>query len=134
MTPFDGLFYPMPLSTKIWHEPGDEEKARENMALFLVLIYEQIRELKGSRHDARQLGANPLGAMRFIRPLRPHILGFHKSRIVDSGFPFYDIQQWKADIGFDNAFNIAQQKGLIAKWSFRELASLLYSKHKQQRD
>lgn len=90
----DGLYYPIALDIEKWHTGKDEIRAFRNKALFLTYLHENIRHLRGNRHRVRQLGGNPLDALRFIIPFRSSIMGFHKTRIIDAGFPVYDMAQW----------------------------------------
>ena len=97
----DRLFYP--ISPNSWTKDGIEEKTKAQTNLFLAALYKMTLMNKDFRHELRQSGFGPLQAFRYSRYLSPVLTGFPKSRVVDSGFSFYHLSEWKSKIDIKKA-------------------------------
>ena len=90
----DRLLYP--ISAKLWTKDGIKEKTEDHMNLFLAALYKMTQTKKDFRHKLRQSGSTPLRAFRYCRYLSPILNGFHKSRIVESGFKLSHLSEWRS--------------------------------------
>ena len=91
----DRLFYP--ISAKLWTKDGIKEKTKDHLNLFLAALCQMTRAKKDFRHKLRQSGSTPLRAFRYSRYLSPILNGFHKSRIVESGFKLSHLNEWRSE-------------------------------------
>lgn len=89
----DGLYYP--LSPILWTVNGLEE-VDQSIKPLLECLEKMIRNGRRLRHELRQSGNTPSRGFNTSRRVLPILTGFHKNRIIDSGFEIISIQQWKS--------------------------------------
>lgn len=92
----DGLWYPH--STRLWTDGAAADAGEKNFNTGL-LINEKFAALqKGVRHKMRTAGLDRLRTYQNGRYLANAMRGFHKSRVIDSGFELIPKAAWKPTI------------------------------------
>lgn len=79
----DGMYYPV--------------KPDIDPILLAVLTF-MIDNKKKFRHQLRKMGFDPLRSYWNSRYISPILKGFHKSRIINSGFEIFKMSDWKSKI------------------------------------
>ena len=95
------LYYPFSLS---------EINKEESLFLFLAIIYRMIRRSKTFTHKLRLEGKNQMEALRTSGGLLPCIMGFPKSRIIDSEFEVIDMKKWTKEPLFQKFLSELEEK------------------------
>lgn len=95
----DGLFYP--LSTSQWAMGKIKKITQKQKQIFLVILHRMTSNKRSVRHSFRQEGSSQLQAFWQSQSIAPILNGFHKSRIIDSGFDLYSLSEWKNSFAFD---------------------------------
>lgn len=88
----DGLYYP--LSHLVWTKEGIKESLLEHKKVVMSRLSEMTRTAKAVRHEMRQEGLNPLESFWNSSFFKPSLLGFHKTRVIDSGFDLINLKEW----------------------------------------
>ncbi|WP_316395242.1 RusA family crossover junction endodeoxyribonuclease [Bradyrhizobium sp. 33ap4] len=89
----DGLYYPQPAT--IWEVAGP--KASTDLDHFVGLTISEMMAggKRHMRHVLRQAGLTRLEASRNSVHIQTQLRGFHRSRLVDSGFDMVPIADWR---------------------------------------
>jgi len=95
------LFYP--ISLKSWTKEGIKDNTSEQRNLLLATLYVMIKNSQDFRQTLQQEGWQRIEAFWASRGLLPILAGFHKSRVVDSGFSLYHLEEWTASATFKKA-------------------------------
>ncbi len=88
----NGLFYP--ISTFTWSPEGPKEIRSDLTALQLRTLANLTGDRKFRRHELVQNGASKLEAFERTRRMAPVQMGFHKSKVVESGFERVAFREW----------------------------------------
>lgn len=92
----DKKYYP--ISEKIWDNGSMVEKTLEEN-FFGIASYSLLTTLtKKIRHKIRQEGSSQFNAYSEAKLLSPTVLGYHKTRIIDSGFNIVKKSEWKKEL------------------------------------
>jgi len=94
----DRLFYP--LSSKQWKLGKIIKVTQKQKQLFLVILHRMISAKILFRHSLRQEGLTRLHAFWKSQSISPILNGFHKSRIVESGFDLHNLDKWQNSFDF----------------------------------
>jgi len=100
----DGLFYPFPGLTKVEEKQLKTRSTQSEQATLLDLfsmLDRMVQRVHKIRHAQRESGLDSQGAYFKALPLSPLIQGFHKSRVVESGFPLVYKTEWKETLIHD---------------------------------
>jgi len=89
----DGLYYP--ISKQIWTQEGLTETKEDELYEIATILATMTKAKKEIRHKLRQKGSQQLKAYQLSKYVSPIVMGFHKSRIVDSGYELVDYKSWK---------------------------------------
>jgi len=99
----DHLFYPV--SHKSWaKERGKEEGIEQNQSL-LAGLYIMIKRSRKFRHALRLKSYHRTDAYLRSRGLLPILKGFNKSRVAESGFQLYHLNEWTSKMDLDKAID-----------------------------
>lgn len=104
----DGLFYP--LSSKLRTKNGTKDMSEDYRAKILAILHGEISfagEIRTKLTKERLSPAKAFSASRYLMPL---LTGFHKSRIVDSGFEIHYLKDWEPKINPRKVFNELKKK------------------------
>lgn len=93
----DGLFYP--ISEQVWTEEGLVTAPEGSVLALAEMLAKMTTAKKGMRHTLRQEGAPQFRAYQFGKYVSPVLLGFHRSRIVDSGYELVQRSEWTKELG-----------------------------------
>jgi Holliday junction resolvase RusA-like endonuclease len=88
----DGLFYP--LSERVWTEAGVVEAPEGSVAVLASVLAEMTKAKKAMRHALRQEGAPQSRAFEIGKVVSPVLVGFHRSRVVASGYELVPQTTW----------------------------------------
>jgi Holliday junction resolvase RusA-like endonuclease len=88
----DGLFYP--LSDMAWSRNGLVPVSQEHLLAVAKSLASLISTKRSWRHQLRQEGLPQLGAFQLTKPISPLVVGFHRSRVIDSGYEILDRRSW----------------------------------------
>jgi len=89
----DGLYYP--ISEQTWTKEGikkNETNSKYEIAKGLEILTMNKKKI---RHKLRQEGKQQLDAYQISKYISPTLMGFHKSRVIDSGYELIDYKSWK---------------------------------------
>lgn len=95
------LFYP--ISSKSWTKEVIKSNTPKQRNLLLAILYVMIKNSWDFRQTLQQEGWQRMEAFWASRGLSPILVGFHKSRVVDSGFNLYHLEEWTANEAFKEA-------------------------------
>ncbi|MFD0871748.1 RusA family crossover junction endodeoxyribonuclease [Paenibacillus residui] len=87
----NSLYYP--LSDKIWTTEGIIEEPIDTE--LLNILNKMVSNSKKRRHYLRMEGIEQNRAYFLSRYLAPILTGFHKNRVIDSGFELVELENWK---------------------------------------
>lgn len=93
----DGLYYP--ISAKIWTQDGLLEARDESIFFMAEILAAMTRTKKALRHRLRQSGAPQFRAFQSGKYVSPVLRGFHRSRVVDSGYELVGLASWEQSLG-----------------------------------
>jgi hypothetical protein len=88
----DGLFYPR--SHKVWTREGIKTISEWSFFAILLTLQSMTKNKTRFRHYLRQDGMSKLRAFGLSRYLSPVLMGFHKTRVIDSGFDCILRSEW----------------------------------------
>jgi hypothetical protein len=92
----DKMYYP--ISEKIWDNGNIIEKSLEDN-FFGIASYSMLTHAKKkTQHYSRQKGNSQLNAYCDAKLLSPTVLGYHKTRIIDSGFNIIKKNIWQNEL------------------------------------
>jgi len=89
----DGLYYP--ISEQGWTEEGLVKREQESQFEIAKILANMTGTKKTIRHKLRQEGRHQLEAYYLSKYVSPIMMGFHKSRVVDSGYELIDYKSWQ---------------------------------------
>jgi hypothetical protein len=89
----DKLYYPFPFENSHSSMKTDSVDKQH-----LKSFCERISMIAKARHKARQRGMSQLEAEYFVTMDKPILPGFHKTRIANSGFPSYSLNEWTSQL------------------------------------
>ncbi|BEU28412.1 RusA family crossover junction endodeoxyribonuclease [Paraburkholderia sp. 22B1P] len=89
----DGLYYPV--SSRCWTTDGPKEINDQDLSQLLDVIAIQTGSKRRLRHELRQEGIPQFRAFQYGKYVSPVLSGFHRTRVVDSGFELIPLRQWK---------------------------------------
>jgi Holliday junction resolvase RusA-like endonuclease len=90
------LFYP--ISSQMWTAEGIMQVPEEVAAYQLKTLETITKERKRRRHELVQGGATKIDAFEQTRELAPVQMGFHKTKVVESGFQLIELKEWQRRI------------------------------------
>jgi Holliday junction resolvase RusA-like endonuclease len=88
----DGLYYP--ISKQSWTQEGLVEKEEDEIHEIAKILKTLTNTKKTIRHQLRQKGSQQLEAYKLSKYVSPNVMGFHKSRVIDSGYELIDYKLW----------------------------------------
>lgn len=91
----DGLFYP--LSETVWSKEGPVTVPTASVLTVARQIASMTAKKRSMRHQLRQGGCPPFRAFQLGRSVSPVIMGFHRSRVVDSGYELLEWGSWATE-------------------------------------
>jgi Holliday junction resolvase RusA-like endonuclease len=89
----NGLFYPF--SKYCWSKEGIKQV---DIKPLLKVVYEYTKIQKPFKHKLRQLGKNKEEAYFDSQKIHPVLRGFHKNRVIESGFNLLYLEYWEKEI------------------------------------
>src|SRR5258706_6553534 len=95
----DGLFYP--ISTRVWTQKGLIEASTEILSFQANIPAELTQTKKAFRHKLRLSGVPQFRAFQASQYVSPILMGFHRSRVVDSGYELVSRPTWSSDWGIN---------------------------------
>lgn len=106
------LFYPV--SPNSWTKEGIKQNTSEQRKLLLAILHSEIESSRNFKQMLLKKSQQRLGAFWDSQGLKPILAGFHKSRIIESGFSLYNLEEWTANEAFKKAIaKIDQLKGKL---------------------
>lgn len=93
----DGLYYP--ISTQVWTQNGLIEAREESVYVMAEALAAMTKAKKALRHQLRQGGTPQFRAFQFGKYISPILMGFHRSRVVDSGYELVSRTSWENSLG-----------------------------------
>ena len=97
----DGLYYP--LSSQVWTQSGLIEAGDKSIGIMAETLAAMTTAKKALRHQLRQDGAPQFRAFQFGKYVTPILMGFHRSRVVDSGYELISRASWENSLGHNPA-------------------------------
>lgn len=91
----DGLYYP--LSTQAWTQEGLIELRPSQQRKLTETLAHTTRTSKNLRHTLRQGGVPQFRTFQTGKYVSPILMGFHHSRIVDSGYDIKRRSSWEQE-------------------------------------
>ena len=88
----DGLYYP--ISDQVWTQTGLVKAQDDSIHALAKALAVLTKAKKDMRHMLRLEGESQLRAFQFGRCVSPILMGFHKSRVVDSGYKLKSRATW----------------------------------------
>lgn len=92
----DGLFYP--ISEKVWTTNGLIVGPEGSVLALAQTLAEMTATKKLMRHHLRQEGIPQFRAFQFGKYVSPILVGFHRSRVVDSGYELVEKRTWLEEL------------------------------------
>ena len=92
------LFYP--ISSKSRTKEGIKNNPPKQRNLLLAVLYVMIENSQAFRQTLQEEDWQPIEAFWASRGMLPILAGFHKSRVVDSGFNLYHLEEWATNVAF----------------------------------
>ncbi|MDD3324765.1 MAG: RusA family crossover junction endodeoxyribonuclease [Sulfurospirillaceae bacterium] len=89
-------YYPIP--NKYWNNSVFIEKNEEEIFLALVHFVYSTKLSKDIQHNARKKGKSQTESYYDTKLLHPIVLGYHKTRIIDSGFNIVKKNIWRSKL------------------------------------
>ena len=93
----DGLYYP--ISAQAWTPNGLLETQDESIHVMAEILAAITKSKKTLRHQLRQDGVPQSRAFQFGRCASPILMGFHRGRVVDSGYELVNRASWEDSQG-----------------------------------
>lgn len=90
----DGLYYP--LSHQAWTREGLRPVSDDQLLCVANALAKMTKQKRARRHELRQAGMAQLHAYQQSRCFSPILMGFHRTRIEQSGFELVPINSWKS--------------------------------------
>ncbi len=84
----DGLYYPF--SELLWTTEGVVSVPAEATVILLEAFAKMTSSKKSLRHKLRQEGMQQFRAFQTSKYVSPVLMGFHRSRVIDSSFELVD--------------------------------------------
>jgi Holliday junction resolvase RusA-like endonuclease len=97
----DGLFYP--ISNQIWTADGLVAASESSVLVLAQALASMTKAKKNLRHKLRQEGVPQFRAFQFAKYVSPVLTGFHRSRVVDSGYTLVEHHVWNQRVKHDAA-------------------------------
>ena len=97
----DGLYYP--ISAKVWTQSGLIEAQDESIYFMADTLAAMTKTKKSLRHQLRQDGMPQFRAFQFGKHVSPILMGFHRGRVVDSGYELVSRASWENSLGHNSA-------------------------------
>lgn len=97
----DGLYYP--ISARVWTQSGLVEASDESIYLMAEALASMTKAKMTLRHQLRQDGTPQFRAFQFGKYISPILMGFHRSRVVDSGYELLSRASWELSLGHNPA-------------------------------
>lgn len=88
----DGLFYP--ISDQVWATTGLINASNDSVLYSANSLAKITKNKKTFRHELRQKGVPAFEAFRHAKLVSPGLLGFHRSRVIDSGYELISKNEW----------------------------------------
>ena len=89
----DGLYYPV--SRSYWTKSGVVEVPLESVKVLLEALAKMTNGKRRFRHELRAAGLEALLAFQHSKKVSLALTGFHKTRVVDSGFELFSLIDWR---------------------------------------
>ncbi|MFX0198696.1 MAG: RusA family crossover junction endodeoxyribonuclease [Candidatus Hodarchaeota archaeon] len=80
----DGLYYP--ISELVWTTEGVISAPEGSVSALRQVLTQMTANKRGLRHQLRQDGVPQFRAFQTSKYVSPVLMGFHKTRVMDSGF------------------------------------------------
>lgn len=100
----NGLYYP--ISRQVWTQSGLIEDQDESIYLVAEALAAMTKTKKAMRHQLRQSGSPQFRSYQFSKYVSPILMGFHRSRVVDSGYELVSRASWKKTLGHNTAVQV----------------------------
>lgn len=88
----DGLFYP--ISSRVWTTTGLVDAPNGSVLQLANVLAQMTKNKTTLRHKLRQDGFPGFRAFQHSKYVSPMLLGFHRSRVVDSGYELLAKGEW----------------------------------------
>lgn len=89
----DGLYYP--ISAQVWTQSGLVEAQDDSIHAMAGALAAMTKGKKALRHKLRQDGSPQFRAFQLGKYISPFLMGFHRSRVVDSGYELVSRATWE---------------------------------------
>lgn len=93
---YNNLYYPIP--KKSWDNALFVENKQERIFLNLFNCLHLTTLSKNFQHVKRKEGASQFYAYSEAKLLKPSVLGYHKNRVIDSGFSIIEKNIWLTEL------------------------------------
>jgi Holliday junction resolvase RusA-like endonuclease len=93
----DGLYYP--LSDRTWTTEGLKPVSAEQTLSVAHALADMTRRKRTLRHDLRQAGLPQFRAFQHSKYVSPILMGFHRTRVEQSGFELVPLKAWTKTAG-----------------------------------
>lgn len=88
----DGLYYP--IAYNVWTQEGLVAATDDSVIIMAHALAAMTKAKKTYRHQLRQEGIPQFRAFQFAKYVSPILMGFHRSRVVDSGYELIQRNSW----------------------------------------
>lgn len=88
----DSLYYP--LSESAWTTEGLQPVSAEQTLALAHALADTTRRKRALRHELRQDGLAQFRAFQYSKYVSPVLMGFHRSRVEQSGFELVPMKTW----------------------------------------
>lgn len=91
----DALYYP--LSAQVWTTSGLQALSSEQTLTLASALAEMTKRKRTLRHQLRQAGTPQFRAFQHGKYVSPTLMGFHRTRVAQSGFELIPFKTWIKD-------------------------------------
>lgn len=88
----DGLYYP--ISMRAWSLGEPQEMLDRDIEAMLQITAEMTSAKRALRHNLRKNGVPQFRAFQYAKYVSPTLIGFHPTRVTDSGFEMVKLNEW----------------------------------------
>jgi len=89
----DGLYYP--ISAQVWTQNGLVDAPEGSVSAIADALAAMTEAKKTLRHTLRRSGVPQFRAFQVGKCVSPILMGFHRSRVVDSGYELIQHGEWR---------------------------------------
>ena len=126
----DGLYYPQ--AYEVWTKNGVESLSNLEFYFGLLLLRRMTTQKRKLRHSLRQEGLPRCRSFQHGKYISPVLMGFHKTRILDSGFKSISLcdwlggyEEWKRNLSQEELGKVVEMESVLINASKDDYSSLV---------